>query len=69
MNIQELENILRLNKVPKELYSLKGGLPSEAFCIEKENDRWHVYYSERGGKTNIGYNFFLFHSILIKRLC
>lgn len=55
MNIQELENILSLNKVPKDLYSLSGGLPSEMYCIDKENDRWQVYYSERGKKTNIGY--------------
>ena len=30
------------------------GLPNKAYCIEKENDRWYVYYSERAKKTGIG---------------
>lgn len=30
-------------------------MPNEAYCIEEENDNWHVYYSERGIKTSIGY--------------
>lgn len=55
MNKQQLEKVLLINKVPKELYSLNGGLPNEAYCIEKENDKWYVYYSERGKKTGIGY--------------
>lgn len=55
MNKKQLENILLMNEVPKELYSLNGGLPNETYCIEKENERWQVYYSERGIKTNIGY--------------
>lgn len=54
MNIKQLEEILLMNKVPKELYSLKGGLPSEAYCIEKK-EKWEVYYSERGIKQNMGY--------------
>ncbi len=53
MNTQQLEEVLLRNKVPKELYSLKGGLPSEAYCMKK-NDKWEVYYSERGIKQNIG---------------
>lgn len=55
MNKQRLEIILLMNKVPKDLYSLNGGLPNEAYCIEKEDGRWQVYYSERGIKTCIGY--------------
>lgn len=55
MNREQLGKILLMNKVPKDLYSLAGGLPNEAYCIDKENDRWQVYYSERGIKTNIGY--------------
>lgn len=52
MNKQELEEVLLLNKVPKDLYSLSGGLPNESYCLEKEKNRWHVYYSERGIKTS-----------------
>ena len=55
MNKQELEEVLQLNKVPKDLYSLSGGLPNESYCLEKEKNRWHVYYSERGIKTSVGY--------------
>lgn len=55
MNKQQLGKVLLINKVPKELYSLNGGLPNEAYCIEKDDDRWQVYYSERGKKTCIGY--------------
>ena len=55
MDRQKLKNILLKNQVPEDLYSLEGGLPNEAYCIEKENDKWHVYYSERGQKRNIGY--------------
>ena len=55
MNKQELKEVLLLNKVPKDLYSLSGGLPNESYCLEKEKNRWHVYYSERGIKTSVGY--------------
>ena len=55
MNKQQLENILLLNKVPKDLYSLNGGLPNEAYCIEEKDGEWQVYYSERGIRTNIEY--------------
>lgn len=55
MNKQELEEVLWLNKVPKDLYSLSGGLPNESYGLEKGKNRWHVYYSERGIKTSVGY--------------
>ena len=55
MDRQQLEKLLLASNVPNDVYSLTGGLPSEAFCLEKEKERWHVYYSERGIKTNIGY--------------
>ena len=34
MNKQELEEVLLLNKVPEDLYSLSGGLPNESCCLE-----------------------------------
>ena len=55
MNKQELEEVLLSNKVPKDLYSLSGGLPNETYCLEKGKNGWHVYYSERGIKTSIGH--------------
>jgi hypothetical protein len=39
--------------VPKDLYSLNGGLPNEAFCLNKEDEIWEVYYSERGIKSQL----------------
>ncbi len=53
MKINELKNFLVSNKVPENLYSLKGGLPSEAYCINKTQEKWEVYYSERGIKSHL----------------
>lgn len=39
--------------VPKDMYSLNGGLPSEAYCINKIEGYWEVYYSERGQKSSL----------------
>ena len=54
MKIDELNKLLLIKNVPKEAYSLAGGLPNEAFCLEKLKEGWHVYYSERGNKNTIG---------------
>ena len=55
MNRKKLEKILSMNNISKDLYSLNGGLPNEAYCIENVANKWQVYYSERGKKTIIGY--------------
>ncbi|MCL2323533.1 MAG: hypothetical protein FWC47_15675 [Oscillospiraceae bacterium] len=47
--IKELEN----KKIPKDAYSLSGGLPNEAFCFNQINGIWEVYYSERGIKSGL----------------
>lgn len=52
MNISSLREILRLNNVPSDLYSLEGGLPSETYCINSSVNGWEVYYSERGQKSH-----------------
>ena len=54
MNLKQLEKLIKKSDFPQSHYSLNGGLPSEAFCIEKLTDKWHVYYSERGGKSTLG---------------
>ncbi len=54
MTINELESILYDKKIPNDTYSLKGGLPSEAYCIEEKDGEWHLYYSERGIKRTLG---------------
>ena len=53
MTIIELESELEQMGVPSELYSIMiGGLPNEKLCIVRE-DKWKVYYSERGNKSGL----------------
>ncbi len=49
----ELENRLKSENVPKEMYSLDGGLPGECLCLGRTGLVWEVYYSERGLKTDL----------------
>ena len=53
MNVKELNQLLISKHVPPDAYSLKGGLPNEALCIERDGKKWHLYYSER--KSTINY--------------
>ena len=48
---EELRQSLINANIPDDLYNLNGGLPNEAFCLNKEGDVWEVYYSERGVKS------------------
>ncbi|MEY2195380.1 hypothetical protein AB7942_21980 [Neobacillus sp. BF23-41] len=48
MNKNELNLLLINSNIPKDVYSLKGGLPNEALCLNNEDGKWEVYYSERG---------------------
>lgn len=53
MNVIELEKELNQMEVSDNLYSIMiGGLPNEKLCIVKE-DKWQVYYSERGRKSGL----------------
>ena len=54
MDRKLLEKMLVENKVPSDMYSLQGGLPNEAYCIDKIDGKWEVYYSERGTRSYIG---------------
>jgi hypothetical protein len=49
--LTELAEKLSSCGVSEDAYSLSGGLPNEAYCIENADDKWHVYYSERGIRT------------------
>lgn len=54
MNLAELKSILENKCVPQEFYSLTGGLPADAFCIEQLADgKWRTYYGERGLRSHI----------------
>lgn len=53
MTIIELESELEQMGVPSDFYSIMiGGLPNEKLCIVRE-DKWKVYYSERGSKNGL----------------
>lgn len=53
MNIAKLKFTLDELNIRKDAYSLNGGLPNEALCINKKGIVWQVYYSEKGKKTNL----------------
>lgn len=53
MNKVQLQDMLMQKNVPTDLYSLKGGLPSEAYCLNESIGKWEVYYSERGVKSQL----------------
>ncbi|MBT2647092.1 hypothetical protein J7E52_10225 [Bacillus sp. ISL-34] len=53
MKKEELQQMLINANVPKDLYNLNGGLPNESFCLNKEDNIWEVYYSERGVKSQL----------------
>ena len=51
MTKNELKIQLIKDKVPEEVYSLNGGKPNEAYCINYLNGKWETYYSEKGIKS------------------
>lgn len=53
MNVGTLKVELETLKIPKGVYSLTGGLPNESYCIAQKDDKWEVYYSERGNRTSL----------------
>lgn len=53
MRRHELKLKLIENGVPDDMYSLEGGHPNEAYCLNKNGPVWEVYYSERGIKTGL----------------
>ena len=57
MNKKELAEKLILEGIRTDMYSLKGGLPNEAYCIDYEYEygKWVVYYSERGNRNGLKY--------------
>ena len=49
----QLRCILIWENIRPDLYSLNGGFPNEAYCIDNLGDAWEVYYSERGSKMGL----------------
>ena len=55
MKLKDLKTKLEKSGVASHWYSLSGGLPNEAFCINHiSQNNWEVYYSERGQKSALG---------------
>lgn len=55
MKKNELRSILITKGISRSYYSLEGGLPNEKLCLDYENGKWIVYYSEHGIRTGIQY--------------
>ena len=53
MKKQDLAKKLNEKNIRVDSFSLEGGLPNEAYCLNKTKDCWEVYYSERGRKTGL----------------
>ncbi|MGK7947789.1 MAG: hypothetical protein AB4368_03010 [Xenococcaceae cyanobacterium] len=53
MNKNELKRKLEQKNVRGDSYSLEGGFPNEAYCLNNNGALWEVYYSERGQKTEL----------------
>lgn len=43
---------LQAEGVPADAYDLDGGTPNEAHTLERRENGWAVYYSERGQRTS-----------------
>ena len=52
MNVKELSERLILEGIPSNSYSIEEGIPDDKICLRKINNRWEVYFSERGEKSN-----------------
>ena len=54
MNIPELKEILKNEKIPERYYLLDArGIREDKICLELSDGLWQVYYSERGQKYNV----------------
>ena len=54
MNRGALRDVLLHAGVPQRQFSLEGGLPNDAICLDSlPGGKWVVYYSERGSRFDI----------------
>ncbi|MDP3673310.1 MAG: hypothetical protein WA191_18145 [Telluria sp.] len=51
MKVNELEKNLRKLKIPLDAYTLLSKPRDETLCIQKRDNEWTVFYSERGLET------------------
>lgn len=50
LKINELNSYLKNKGVPEDSYSINE-VNDESLCIVEENKKWHIFYSERGLRT------------------
>ena len=50
LKINELNSYLKSKEVPEDSYSINE-VNDESLCIVEENKKWHIFYSERGLRT------------------
>ena len=50
LKINELDSYLKNKGVPEDSYSINE-VNDESLCIVEENKKWHIFYSERGLRT------------------
>lgn len=53
MTRSELLNRLIETGVPHDRYTLEGGMHDNRLCIEHKNNRWYVYYCDKGERTRV----------------
>jgi len=51
MDLQTLKHILDAEDIDPIAYSLDGGMPFEAYVLERRAGHWVVFYSEHGLRT------------------
>jgi hypothetical protein len=51
MDSNELSRLLQTMGAPSEAYSI-GSDRNESYCMVFDQQRWHVYYSERGNRND-----------------
>ncbi len=52
MDRKEFKRLAKKKHIPNFMYNLEEtGRDDERFCLIRQEDKWNVYYSERGKKT------------------
>ena len=51
MTVNKLEKELNRLGIKNSAYSLTDAFANEKYCLIKENESWHVFYSERGNRN------------------
>lgn len=49
MNIKQLEDMLKILGIPRNLYNISGqGTTDQKLCLARNAKGWEIFYSERG---------------------